>query len=333
MAHDRQHPEAEQAPIVLSRIVSIEPPGRARDEFEEIDLYVSSEPSAGVCSSTNVAHPVSKVKSGDDSKEAGLLSSLNEKLNKPECIQPWWEELFDEDFVQITGDLTEDQVRKEVNFLERGLKVQEGGKILDLACGTGAHAVEFSRRGYQVVGLDLSQQMLTHAGERAERSGLTLEFLQADMREMRFEAEFDGVYCWNTSFGYFEQETNRRVLDRIHCSLKKGGKFLLGVMNRDYVASHSPSSVHFERASYTCVDQMHMDWLTSRMHVKRTLMKLEADGKREIHYSIRLYSVHELIKLFQEHGFRMERVSGQIATPGAFLGNHSPHLLFEAEKY
>ena len=80
--------------------------------------------------------------------------------------------------------------------------------ILDLACGTGQHAVELASRGYSVVGYDLSVAMLARAADEAQDRSQKLNFLQGDMREMAFEEMFDGVYCWSTSFGYFDDEKN-----------------------------------------------------------------------------------------------------------------------------
>ena len=51
-----------------------------------------------------------------------------------------------------------------------------------------------------------------------------------------FEETFDGIFCWNTSFGYFEEEKNSAVAQRIFRALRPGGMFLLDVANRDFVA-------------------------------------------------------------------------------------------------
>ena len=79
------------------------------------------------------------------------------------------------------------------------------------------------------------------------------------------------------------------------------------------------------------MDEMHIDWITSRMRIKRTMMM--DDGRtKEIEYSIRVYSLHELGKLLHDHGFRVADVSGRTATPGVFFGADSPRTLILAEK-
>ena len=105
--------------------------------------------------------------------------------------------------------------------------VAQGGVLLDLGCGPGYHAVELAERGYAVVGYDLSLHQLALAADVAQERHQKLNLMQGDMREMAFDAVFDGIYCWNTTFGYFEEEKNLAVAERIFKALKPGGTFLV----------------------------------------------------------------------------------------------------------
>lgn len=245
--------------------------------------------------------------------------------------RPWWEELFNDDFIRTMAKVTDEQIGAEADFIEESLGVQKNAMVLDLACGTGRHAIELTRRGYNVVGFDLSLSMLARAADEAHDRNQKINFLQGDMREMTFDGTFDGVYCWNTSFGFFEEEKNAQVISRVHRALKKGGQFLLDVANRDFLAHHSPSLAWFEGEGCICMDEMQVDWITSRMKVKRTMM-MDDGRSKEIEYSVRLYSLHELGKILHEHGFRVVEVSGRTATPGVFFGCDSPRTLILAEK-
>ena len=227
--------------------------------------------------------------------------------------------------------LTPVQVLRETTFIEDSLGIEPGGSVLDLACGTGRHAVELASRGYQVVGLDLSSAMLARAAREAEERRQRVELVQADMREMSFEASFDGVYCWSASFGFFDDEKNAAVARSVHRALRTGGRFLLDVPNRDFVAPRQPRLIWFEPKGCICIDETEMDFITSRLKVKRTMML--GDGRtRELEYSIRLYTLNELGKMLHEAGFRVVEISGHPATPGAFFGSESPRLIVLAEK-
>jgi SAM-dependent methyltransferase len=243
----------------------------------------------------------------------------------------WWEDFFNDDYLRTVEKTTDEQIAREVDFIEGSLSVERGGALLDLACGTGRHAIELGARGYGVVGFDLSLAMLARAGEDAQERGVRLNLVQGDMRDMTFDEQFDGVFCWNTSFGYFEEEKNAQVVDRVHRSLKAGGLFLLDVINRDFAVRQSPSLAWFEGDGCVCMDEMIVDFITSRMRVKRTMM-LDDGRTREVEYSLRTYSLHELGKILHDHGFKVCEVSGRLATPGVFFGNESPRTIILAEK-
>lgn len=256
---------------------------------------------------------------------------LSEVKGDKKRIKPWWEELFNDDYLRTVGNIGDDEIAAEASFIEDSLGVAKGATVLDLACGTGRHAIELGKRGYQVVGFDLSLAMLARASEEAQDRGQKINFVQGDMREMTFEETFDGVYSWNTSFGFFDEEKNAAIVAKVHRALKKGGQFLLDVVNRDNVIRQSPSLAWYEGDGCICMDEMHIDWITSRMKVKRTLMM--DDGRtKEIEYSIRVYSLHELGKLLHDNGFRVAEVSGRTSTPGVFFGCEAPRTLILAEK-
>jgi SAM-dependent methyltransferase len=245
--------------------------------------------------------------------------------------RPWWEDIFGEDFTRAVPRLSDKQVAREVDFIEESLGVAKGGVVLDLGCGSGHHAVDFAARGYGVVGYDLSVYQLALAADVAQERDQKINFLHGDMREMAFEAMFDGIYCWNTSFGYFEEDKNAAVAERIFRALKPGGMFLIDVANRDFAATYSPSQLWYEGDSCVCMDDMSVDFITSRLRVKRSV--IFDDGRsRECSYSIRLYSLHELGKLLHDVGFRVTEASGHPSTPGVFFGEQSPRLIVLAQK-
>jgi SAM-dependent methyltransferase len=245
--------------------------------------------------------------------------------------RPWWDEIFSEDFARTMDQPKLSFVQREVNFIEESLGVEKGAVVLDLACGTGQHAVELASRGYSVVGFDLSLAMLARASDEAQERGQKLNFLQGDMREMAFEEMFDGIYCWATSFGYFDEEKNLEVLARAHRALRHGGMLLIDIVNRDFIAPRQPSLVWFEGDGCVCMDEMHVDFFTSRLKVKRTVM-FEDGRTREVDYSIRLYNLHELGKMMHDCGFRVVQVTGQPAHPGVFFGSESPRIIVLAER-
>ncbi|MCS6900948.1 MAG: methyltransferase domain-containing protein [Myxococcales bacterium] len=257
--------------------------------------------------------------------------SAPKQLTDKKRARPWWEEMFDDDFLRSIKQPTARQIEAEVSFIDDHLGLRRDAVILDLACGDGRHAVGLTRRGYKVVGFDLSLAMMARAQEEAENAGQKINFLHGDMREMNFENQFDGVYFWGMSFGYFDEEKNFSVIQRIHRALRPGGVLLMDVCNRDFIAPRQPNMVWFEGDGCICMDETNLDSLTSRLKVKRTVM-LEDGRTRELDFSIRLYGLHELGKVFHDAGFKVLEVSGQIATPGVFFGCESPRCIILAER-
>jgi SAM-dependent methyltransferase len=245
--------------------------------------------------------------------------------------QPWWEDLFNEDFMRASARVNDEQVRREVTFIEESLGVAAGGVVLDLGCGAGHHAVEFASRGYGVVGYDLSLYQLALAADVAQERSQKINFLQGDMREMAFEEMFDGVFCWNTTFGYFEEDKNLAVAQRVFKALRPGGMFLIDVLNRDFAAASAPQQVWYEGDSCVCMDDMSVDYISSRLRVKRSII-LDDGRTKESLFSLRLYSLHELGKLLHEVGFRVTEASGHPATPGVFFGPNSPRIIMLAQR-
>lgn len=73
--------------------------------------------------------------------------------------------------------------------------VRENATILDAGCGTGRYAVELAERGYRVLGVDRSPELVTIAQNRAVRIGSRSIFLIADLLNLSFSRKFDAVLC------------------------------------------------------------------------------------------------------------------------------------------
>ncbi|MBP9111403.1 MAG: methyltransferase domain-containing protein [Polyangiaceae bacterium] len=326
------HAEARAAQTAPSRVDSVPNPVQALSPATHVSHAVPAAIPVGMSSSPNVAdaiRPRSGVVNVAPGQSPIAPAPVSEAQKKK--TRAWWEDFFNDEYLRATPVLPEKVFLQEVDFVEESLGVERGSTVLDLACGPGRFSVELSRRGYNVVGFDLSLAMLAKASETAQDRGQKVNFVQGDMREMTFDGVFDGVFCWNTSFGYFEDEKNQQVIARVHRALKPGGQFLLDIVNRDYVIRESPSLVWFEGDHCVCMDEMHMDWISSRVRVKRTMMFDEGRPK-EIEYSFRAYSLHELGKILHDQGFKVAEVSGNLATPGVFFGSDSKRCIVLAEK-
>ena len=191
--------------------------------------------------------------------------------------------------------------------------------------------MELAAKSYKVTGLDLSLPLLIRAADAARRVGVNVNFIHGDMREMTFENEFDGAYCMFTSFGYFDDDTNRKVAANLARAIKPGGKLLIDVVNRDYIVHDLPTRVWWQGDGCVVLEEVDFNYFSSRVQVQRSI--IFEDGRQvEQEISIRAYSLHEIGKVLHHSGFRVTEVSGGLSLRGKFFGANSRQLIVVAEK-
>jgi SAM-dependent methyltransferase len=243
----------------------------------------------------------------------------------------WFEEIFDEDWLRTVMPVSSGQTRREVDFLEESLQPSKESQVLDLGCGEGRHAIELASRGYQLTGFDLSLQLLIRAADEAQRRDIHVNFIHGDFRELSFEEQFDAAYCLHTSFGYFDDDANRKVVQSVNAALRVGGRFLLDVANRDFAIRDLPARIWWEGNGCVVLEEVDFNYFTSRIISKRSVVF--EDGRHlEQEISVRSYSLHELGKILHHAGFRVLEVTGHYAHRTRFFGNASRSLVLLAEK-
>jgi len=257
--------------------------------------------------------------------------ALEERPRRPRRSKPWYEEVFDENYLRTLPFMTPEQTLREVDYIEASLAAEKGSRILDVGCGYGRHAIELVQRGMAVTGLDLSLPLLIRAADESQKRALAVNFVHSDMRSLAFDSEFDSAYCMLTSFGYFDEETNLKVAEGIARSLKPGGRFLLDVVNRDYIVGDLPARIWWEGDGCVVLEEVEFNFNTSRILTHRSVV-FEDGRQLDQEISVRAYSLHELGKLLRNAGFRVIEASGSVYTPGSFFGAASRNLLILAER-
>jgi SAM-dependent methyltransferase len=145
----------------------------------------------------------------------------------------WFTSWFDSPFYHILykdRDYTEAQ--QFMDNLTNYLNIPEGGNILDLACGKGRHSIYLNTLGYNITGVDLSENSITHAKQFENE---TLQFNVHDMSKP-YKEQFDAVFNLFTSFGYFDkEEDNLNTIKAIKAELNETGFGVIDFMNSEYV--------------------------------------------------------------------------------------------------
>lgn len=208
---------------------------------------------------------------------------------------------MDEDFVTGT--------QGEVDFLIDHLRLTPDQRILDMGCGTGRHALELGRRGYQVTGVDLSDGMLDQARQVAQAEGITtVTFQQADATRFTTDSLFDRIYCvcegslGLVGTGSEPHEHDMAVLGNLYHALQPGGRMLITVLNAMRLIRH------YQQAD---VDAGVFDPAT--LTEANTLSTGEGDEAVEVNVRERGFVIPELRLILQVIGFEVEHVGGGTA--------------------
>jgi len=225
----------------------------------------------------------------------------------------WWETFFDENFTRLGLEPIEPaRTSKETDFIIDALQIDAGSSVLDLGCGVGRHSLELARRGFgNVTGLDFSKPTLERAIGQAEHEGLSVRFIEGDMRRIPFKGELDAVFSFFTSFGFFDDpKEDERTIAAVARSLRKGGRFLLEVANRDYIVRHFQPRGWTEHEGEFVLEDRTLDLSTSINHGEWVFVTKQGPVKREVR--VRLYSLHELIALLGRNGLRFQVAWGTL---------------------
>ncbi len=210
-------------------------------------------------------------------------------------------QLFDDDYLYFYAPREQATTQTEVDVLWQVAGLEPGLEVLDAPCGHGRIANGLAERGCRVTGLDATPLFLEHARRDAAARGVDVEYVQGDMRALPWEARFDRAFNWFTSFGYFDDDDNRRVLAEAHKALRPGGLFAIDVHNRDAFARRFLPEGVVERDGDFMIDVREYDVLTGRIETERIAIR---DGTtRRMRFSVRFFTFTELRDWLLAAGF------------------------------
>jgi ubiquinone/menaquinone biosynthesis C-methylase UbiE len=231
---------------------------------------------------------------------------------------PWWRTYFDDRYFEMHDPLfTEERSRREVAGMRELLALPVGARVLDAPCGWGRHSVLLAESGCEVIGADLSHDLLRRAGAlqgegegefqgegEGEGGFIPPAFAAADIRFLPFaDSSFNAVLNVFTSLGLFQSDADDiAALRDARRVLVSGGALLLETMHRDdVIASYA------ERDRWSLPDgtevrvRRRFDPVTGVSRERLSWRRGEESGRKQ--HALRLRTATEIDALLRSAGF------------------------------
>jgi glycine/sarcosine N-methyltransferase len=204
-----------------------------------------------------------------------------------------------------------------------GLACQHGPRLLDLMCGTAEVSLALARRGFRVLGVDLSPAMLSVAAERLAAAAdfparnLAPALGEAGALPVRDRAVDFAFAGGNGSFNHLGDTEAQAALRELHRVLRPGGGLGMELVNphllkevypvRTFGPLRSAPGVWTEKVSHNRYDQA-----AGLFHIRQTA-HYEIDGERgefEVYFALRVWELEEIRAMLEEAGFGSVRAYG-----------------------
>jgi SAM-dependent methyltransferase len=213
-----------------------------------------------------------------------------------------FEATFGDDYLYFYRRMLTDELsERDTDDIVTLLGLAPGDSVLDAPCGHGRISNRLADRGCEVVGVDASELFLGVARE----AGSGVDYRLGDLRDLPVDGPFDAALSWFTSFGYFDDDGNRRALSEYRRVLRPGGRLLIEMHNRDNFVRHftpAPFSHSVHVGDDLMMDTSTFDCAEGRIETDRLVVR---DGQiRRSHHSVRLPAITELREWILAAGFR-----------------------------
>ena len=161
-------------------------------------------------------------------------------------MEKWYNIWFNSPYYHLLyNNRNENEAVFFINNLCAHLILKPEANVWDLACGKGRHSISLNKRGFNVVGTDLSQNSIKEASGNSNPS---MDFFVHDMREPFRINYFDAVFNLFTSIGYFENfNDNFSVFKNVAKALKPNGVFVVDFLNSENISNSIKTSYQEKR--------------------------------------------------------------------------------------
>lgn len=243
-------------------------------------------------------------------------------------MQSWFKNWFNSPYYhQLYFNRDESEAAAFINKLMGYLKPAAGSTMLDVACGKGRHSLQLAEKGFDVTGIDLSEDSINEALQYQHDY---LHFYQHDMRLPFRINYYDYAFNFFTSFGYFNtQRENDNSIRTIAQSLKPTGTFVMDYLNVHYAEDHM---VHRSEKEIDGVNFIITKWHDETHFYKKIMIEDEALEEPLVHTEkVSKFTIGDFTEMFAYQGLQVKEVFGDYNFSNYHLRN-SPRLIMIAKK-
>ena len=188
--------------------------------------------------------------------------------------------------------------------------------ILELACGTGNLTIPLTKKNYDIAGIDISEEMLSVAREKAEKEGVELVLLQQDIAELDFDVpNLDCILCACDGFNYLTYDDElESVFEKSYELLKDDGVFIFDISSYYKLSTILGNNMYGEnREDVAYMWQNYFDSEENVVEMELAFFIKEEDGRftrfEEVHQQ-RAYTEKEVLKMLKKAGFTNVKTYG-----------------------
>lgn len=212
-----------------------------------------------------------------------------------------------------------------INHLVNKIQLNNGARVLDLACGRGRHSVLLNAMGYDVTGLDAGADNIKYANNY---SNDRLQFYVQDIRNYFRLNYFDLAVCLFTSFGYYASDyENAKIIKSASLALKPKGYFILDFLNKNNTLRNL---IPVERKKINGIDFLIRKFIEEKNLVKEINFRKDNTDK-QFQERVRLYERNDFIKMFTENNLKNIEIYGDYKL-NPFVEDLSERLILIAKK-
>ena len=196
----------------------------------------------------------------------------------------------------------------EVDFIQDVASLNEGGKILDLMCGYGRHALELGKRGMEVMAIDNLQEYIDEIKSVAKEQNLPVQAVREDVLHAKLSEVYDAAICMGNSFAFFNKEDAVTILKNISSHLKPGGILIINSwMIAEIAIRHFKEKDWHYAGEYKCLLDYKYCFHPSRIESEQTI--IAPGGEVEVVKGIDfIFTLDEMEQMFKEAGLKTKQL-------------------------